>query len=528
MEYRKRVSADPPLNTRTTNVPLAGRQSIRRKPPRTRYDHTALQAVPEDALATPEGENRTAGGDDHGAFQTNNSRDATTSSSTPPAMEGSSASTVRVSYYSLSHHDPLNSEGDCEPLSPPTSIGTNTARRPPVPPKPPSLTAPRLGHSSADRHHAIPTSASSTSEQDSASISPAPFEGLSPTPALNPLPTLQQPTHPPLYTEEVALLQSLLEAIRGMRRVDGGDFERRLPEKIDAARDESDLTASWFTSLYLDEFPSALEKQDHALRLPTPDTPNAVEVANQRALSLRGLSLDEEEGVNGSLRLSTLPPGLAAITRNPRYALPILCFVSVFTLNHFLRFAVYMIGQPASTTAGAESVSLPPPESDDVPPSYNEAAECISIFIDCYALQAIQETSECFSVQFLEKVIAAQRDQVQFQGSPSDARHPLPQPITPPAQTAPSPLPPLPLPVRSNSRRPENVEVGFVHHRGSITLPMLQSTLDQVDATPNHNATVEEPLHVDELGVPGRRRLSRVERALLRVAEFGSEDDLYA
>ena len=129
--------------------------------------------------------------------------------------------------------------------------------------------------------------------------------------------------------------------------------------------------------------------------------------------------------------------------------------------------------------------SRPAAESTSVqPPSYNEATERISIFIDASALQAIQDSRGSFSVDLLEKIGAAQRDQYRFQGTPSPCTHrPISQSFAPPAQTTRRPLPPLPLAARSNSRRPENDEAGYAHPCGGITHPkhpMHQNTPDEV------------------------------------------------
>ena len=138
-----------------------------------------------------------------------------------------------------------------------------------------------------------------------------------------------------------------------------------------------------------------------------------------------------------------------------------------------------------------ESQSTPPPGGTSVshnhgspdhhehvqPPSYNEATERISIFIDVNALQAIQESRVNFSV----------RDQYQFQSTPSctQHQHSLSQSFTPLVQTTCRPLPPLPR------TRSENVEAGYGHqscahhHCGGHTLPMHQITPDQVAVTPS-------------------------------------------
>lgn len=122
-----------------------------------------------------------------------------------------------------------------------------------------------------------------------------------------------------------------------------------------------------------------------------------------------------------------------------------------------------------SATPAAErtTVSLASPDLHQhaQPPSYNEATERISIFIDGSALQALQESSESFSVGFLETIRKAQRDQYHFQRTPS---HPLPQPFIPPTQTTRRPLPPLPTTARSNAHGPENVEAGFAHHLDGV------------------------------------------------------------
>ena len=140
---------------------------------------------------------------------------------------------------------------------------------------------------------------------------------------------------------------------------------------------------------------------------------------------------------------------------------------------------------PAENT-GASSTSSDRHEHAQLP-SYNEATERISIVIDGDALQAIQDSSESFSVGFLEKIRAAQRDQYHFQGGTSNTYyHSPPQSFAPPARTIRRPLPPLPL---TNSRRPEIVESGYVHHRSSIILPMDQSAPGQMtvrSATPDH------------------------------------------
>ena len=118
------------------------------------------------------------------------------------------------------------------------------------------------------------------------------------------------------------------------------------------------------------------------------------------------------------------------------------------------------------------------------PPPYNEATERISIFIDVDALQAIQGSSESFSMGFLEKIRAA-RDQYHLQGTLPNTYYPAPQPFTPRAQTIHRPLPPLPITARPDSRRPEeNVESGYVHHRSSVILPMHQSAFNDMAALP--------------------------------------------
>ena len=215
------------------------------------------------------------------------------------------------------------------------------------------------------------------------------------------------------------------------------------------------------------------------------------------------------------------------------------------------------------------------------PPSYNEATERISIFIDAYALQAIQESGGNFSEEFLEKIRAAQRDQYHFQSMPSCTQHQRSL-STPLVQTTRRPLPPLPR------TRTENVEAGYAHHHcGSYTLPMHQITPDQMAVTPSQitgrsetgggygdprlpkdensnlvastytkipvpgrseaaactqapanpdhrigailpphsSGTAEESLHIDELNVAERKPLSKMEKALLRRVEFGSKVD---
>jgi hypothetical protein len=152
--------------------------------------------------------------------------------------------------------------------------------------------------------------------------------------------------------------------------------------------------------------------------------------------------------------------------------------------------------QPSSATLEAESTSVPlasPDRHEHVQlPSYNEATERVSIFIDGYALQAIQESSEDYPVGFLEKIRAAQRDQYDFQRSPPDAPHLPPRPFTPPTTTTTTtthrPLPPLPPTARCHLRRPEDVDAGYAHHCGSISPPMHPSTPDQMTAAPSHRS----------------------------------------
>ena len=121
--------------------------------PRCRND---LQAVPEDTLVTPEGE---SSAEDRGGPQ-HNMRDTIVPKSA--ATEMPNPSSLRVSSYSVSHHGPLNSDGDCEhqtwegrytvgssrhTLSTPTSSDANTEEGPTGPPKPPPsppLPSPRL------------------------------------------------------------------------------------------------------------------------------------------------------------------------------------------------------------------------------------------------------------------------------------------------------------------------------------------------------------------------------------------------
>ena len=146
---------DTHISTGKSDVPLASRPSVRRKPLPTSYDHshrTSLQAVPEDTLATPEGEPRTGGAEGRGGPQHN----TTFSKSDATAM--ANPSPPNVSSYSVSHHGPLNSDGDCEhqmweeryttvggsrqALSTPTSNDTSTKEEPTGPPSPPSFPSP--------------------------------------------------------------------------------------------------------------------------------------------------------------------------------------------------------------------------------------------------------------------------------------------------------------------------------------------------------------------------------------------------
>ncbi len=143
---------DPHIGTRKSDVPLASRPSVRRKPLRIPYDHshgTSLQAVPEDTLATPEGESRASG-----------TNVATAMPSPQPLQVGSC---------SVSHHGHLNSDGDCvhqmwdytaggsrQTLSMPTSNDANTEKGPKGPPSPPPsppLPTPRLVRLSAGGQH---------------------------------------------------------------------------------------------------------------------------------------------------------------------------------------------------------------------------------------------------------------------------------------------------------------------------------------------------------------------------------------
>ena len=150
------------------------------------------------------------------------------------------------------------------------------------------------------------------------------------------------------------------------------------------------------------------------------------------------------------------------------------------------------IEQGGQNDRGVHQSAIPAENERVRPPSYNEATERISIFIDGDALQAIQESSPTFSVGFLEKIRATHMDQCHVHGALPNTYHPISQAFAPPAQSACRPLPPLPLTARANarnSRHLENAEPGHTHHRHSITLPIHPSRLDRVavrTATPDH------------------------------------------
>ena len=231
----------------------------------------------------PEGESRTHGTEGQRELQHNIRRDATFPPSAFTAMPNPSA--LRVSSYSVSHHAPLNSDGDCEQQmwearypagvsrqTLPTISDTNTEAGPPVPPKsPPSapLATPRSVRLSAAQLHVRPTSAISASEQAPPYVSPENLGSLSPALALSqPLnPFAPQRRISPSYSEAMELLVSQL--------VDG-DIGRRFLEEIRAAQSELDKRYSWYswsTESDIDETPSITETQDHARPLSQPPIP---------------------------------------------------------------------------------------------------------------------------------------------------------------------------------------------------------------------------------------------------------------
>lgn len=232
----------------------------------------------------PEGESRTHGTEGQRELQHNIRRDATFPPSAFTAMPNPSA--LRVSSYSVSHHAPLNSDGDCEQQiwearypagvsrqTLPTISDINTEAGPPVPPESPPfvpLATPRSVRLSASQLFVRPISAISVNEQAPPYISPENPISLSPGPALsqplNPF-APQRRTQPPSYSEAMELLVSQL--------VDG-DIARRFFEEIRAAQSELDKRYSWLswsTESDMDETPSITETQDHARPLSQPPIP---------------------------------------------------------------------------------------------------------------------------------------------------------------------------------------------------------------------------------------------------------------
>ena len=147
--------------------------------------------------------------------------------------------------------------------------------------------------------------------------------------------------------------------------------------------------------------------------------------------------------------------------------------------------------QASATPATPTSTSRPSSRSDRhehvQPPSYHEATERISIFIDGGAMRAVQGPSEGFSAGILQKIRAAQRDRDHYhpQGTLPDSSHSLPPQLSvPPAPAARRPLPPLPT-----THRVENVGgPGGDHHRSSVALPLHRSAPDVANgsATPDN------------------------------------------
>ena len=203
---------DPHSGTIKSDGPLASRPSVRRKPLRTPCDHsqgTSLQAVPEDTLATPEGESRTSGAEGRGGPQ-RNMRDIISPTSAATAMP--SPQPLRLGSCTASHHGPLNSDDECEhrmwegrctaggsrqALSTPSSNDANTGEGPKGPPSPPffpSPSYPQAGSLVRRSTTCSSDSANSASEQGSPSIAPEHDRDLSLTPDLSrpPIPSAPQ------------------------------------------------------------------------------------------------------------------------------------------------------------------------------------------------------------------------------------------------------------------------------------------------------------------------------------------------
>ena len=284
----RRASADPHLKTRSTELPLAGSPSVRRKSIQSRYNHS---------YRARKGGPRAANAEDNGGLQYDTRRDSilpirpTGPSPAASALPSNGGSAGVLSYFNNEndHRQQMGggyeSTGGFRPPPPaPTNLASNVDQGPPVPPKDPPKILPSLplATSKVDEHGVDqqrnertngPTSANSANEYISHPTAPGPHENLSPTPALNDacLPSAERlPPYPKTIESELRWLHG--EDLEGIQQ-GSGDFVRRSLERIGVSQGESDPMAPKSASLDLDAFLSSAKMQNGRRPLPQPPPP---------------------------------------------------------------------------------------------------------------------------------------------------------------------------------------------------------------------------------------------------------------